>query len=402
MKPKKIQDVECDIVFAPSAKLGRYKMVHGDTDAMALLESLKGREVVVKGSLDDERAGESVVLCTTDRTFDVVVLETTNTCLLCRRQDGADKVVEGMFDHTQLLRAVPAKVDKKLDTILQRSSHPSHAPSSAPQPDQIEAVDLLEPAAKKAKKPPSQGTALYTTDQIIPQIRASKKEVLQALSKSPAALVDGTWRLSPKADVESALESLIRLGDSAMDLRSFTSEEAAVVLEPYHDPVAIACCIKAYCTEIQTDSAGGEGSKSNGQASVADTRLRVCPHKVAVSRAEQLFSVNESWPVKLFYEEWASMCPAFATPEPAMLLGIALVLDGGKTISYFPSKSLPLEPGDRFDAMFAKTKRWTKEDMTAFIEPITGTGQTLLQLLQRYTREFPVDGAPTYVPFSTC
>ncbi|CAE7255816.1 dscc1, partial [Symbiodinium sp. KB8] len=59
---------------------------------------------------------------------------------------------------------------------------------------------------------------------------------------------------------------------------------------------------------------------------------------------------------------------------------------GETLLECYPEDELPLDAKERFAALFTKQTEWAKEQIQPFVDPITGPGRTLVDLLLRFTR----------------
>eukprot|EP01064_Diplonema_japonicum_P033095 TRINITY_DN6443_c0_g1_i1.p1 TRINITY_DN6443_c0_g1~~TRINITY_DN6443_c0_g1_i1.p1 ORF type:complete len:356 (+),score=65.59 TRINITY_DN6443_c0_g1_i1:54-1070(+) len=338
MPPK----IECDIVIGPGVKMNNLKMVQGDDAMIERLSKLEGKEVYIKG--DPSEPG--MVMCTEDSTYEITTLETTNSCMLCKRQDGEDKIILGMADHTAVVKRIPGCIASDLKKLLEKGR--------------------------------------YNTQQIVSRLKASEAEIKSALHNSPAVFHEDAWVLCDKSDTEHALETLLRIGDAVMDLDRFTQEESIEKLKEYHEEIVLLSVVKSFCTE-------------------ADDKpfFKVSAEKVARCYAGHLFAATPTWPLETFMSEWVSCCPAFVVPTETMLKGFALIKPAKpeRTITYFPSVDLPGTPEERFAKLFDAMPQWEPELLKYYIQPLVGPGTAEAQLISRYTREFTIGGKQMYVPF---
>eukprot|EP01063_Lacrimia_lanifica_P019710 TRINITY_DN27155_c0_g1_i1.p1 TRINITY_DN27155_c0_g1~~TRINITY_DN27155_c0_g1_i1.p1 ORF type:complete len:377 (+),score=108.67 TRINITY_DN27155_c0_g1_i1:60-1190(+) len=376
MPPKK--RVECDIMFAKECTGPdvTYKMLQGDAELLKWLPTMKGEEVVLKGSpADEETDGGGAVLCTKGGTYEVTILETTNTCLLCKRSDGAEpRVIQGSVSETQVLKRIPPDVKRKLTRMLAEGGIESEAAS--------------EPSSKRARH--------YTTEELVGSIRASRDEVVAALAASRAVEdADGCWKMVSEVQVEECLETLLRIGAMEFDLTGFHYGKAMAVLSEYHDGVVVLACLKAFTEQVP--STDGEG-KDKGDA---EQQHCLSSKQVCLLHARKLFAERDLWDFEKFKEAWVSACPSEVVPAAAMLDGVAVMhsAKGAASVQYFPSDALPLTAKERVAAMFRVMDKWPKRVMEIYLQPLVGPGLKLTQILSRHTREFPVEGVPTCVPF---
>ena len=376
--------VRCDIMLGDDCETREYKMLQGDPALLKVLQAMGGEEVVVKGggagSGPGARESDGVVVCTGDKTFEMTVLETTNTCLLVRRcDDPVTKTVTGRIEETQVARRVPPQqMRAQLKRVLEAGEGEGESGGDA------DAAD-----AKRVR---------YSTAELLPMLQGSRKEVEAELAAAEGVVqVGGVWHAARRSDVDDCYETFVRLAGVDLELDGFGEAEALAALGEYHGVVESKAVLKQFCGGVAVPAKEGEG-EGGGGAGDGPVRLRVDLRAVALFRAGQLFLVNATWPLDKFMEEWAACCPPFVTPEEGMLLGFALVAK--KSVQHFPSASLPLTAEARFEEMFKVLKRWDEAHLMCYVEPLVGPGVTREQLLAKYTREFPIHGKRTFVSFA--
>ena len=189
----------CDVVFGDTCHDNQFRMLQGDPALLKLLGNMAGSEVVLKGSARDDANG--VVLCTEDSTYEMTVLETTNTCMLTQRHDNVDedKRIVGMVEETHVVKRIPHKAAEPLSALL----------------DHVEArVAGSDRKRRKVESAEGSMTAagFHSTDSLVPLLQASKAEICDALNAAPNIVShEGAWRKVISEHTEECLETFIRM-----------------------------------------------------------------------------------------------------------------------------------------------------------------------------------------------
>jgi len=79
----------------------------------------------------------------------------------------------------------------------------------------------------------------------------------------------------------------------------------------------------------------------------------------------------KSLPMSEFMPAWSALCPEeMRPPKEEHLSGLVvrtITPIGVEYLKYFPQSSLPTDPRERFNRLFAEQPRWTLEEITPFI-----------------------------------
>eukprot|EP00756_Hemistasia_phaeocysticola_P067396 Hpha_TRINITY_DN9940_c0_g1::TRINITY_DN9940_c0_g1_i1::g.140526::m.140526/K11271/DSCC1, DCC1; sister chromatid cohesion protein DCC1 len=348
----------------------------------ALLEQVRrlskeGGRLCLKG-----KAGQGAMLCTEDKTFKVQRVENTNTLLVAPRVDAGPQVVVASLGQTFELLPTPPPLEH-LRQIL-RESEVGEANLVEEQGEGCE-----EPAAKR----PRRGHTTSELENIVP---CSNVELRKALADT-AVQHDGLWCSVSEGLLDECLESLLRIGGAELDLMGgFTWAQAEGSLGDLHPIVAVRGCVTKFCSRAP----GGDEKKIEVDPDA--TKFVLSPERVAGQRARQLLDRNASWGFESFMEQWTALCPPGVKPQKEWLGGRARLIltetGAPRQVKKFEESLLPRDPARRFTSLFGEEKRWTREDIEPYLNPIAGTGQSVDQLLRQHTRKYKVGDSTVYVP----
>lgn len=416
-----------------------------------LLDSVKAGDVVIKGATQ-----EDAVLCTSDKTFALKVVETTNTLLLLPPQGELDEDFAAIPSLPTPGRDASAIRDVGLQTQLQKSAAAKDYPpltATATVGAHLELVEIMPcldklpellgrpynfehdeeqqqaaagqgvddmdtdwPASVAAAGPGS--TALqrqqgpFTLEQLLQRVQASCAELLAELQRLQAVQFGPHWRLVDSAYLGSVLEMLLV---SAME-RGWSLQEPMALqdvleaLQPEgYKPVIIQHCLHVYGRSAAQDASAGadaatasSSGSSNSDSYVLDER-QVCLHY-----ARKLLRQQAVWLLHAFLPAWEQEVPGGCwSPQEEMLAGEALVLQADPLegisearVRHLPASQLPSTPSARFAALFAAQPRWTREQLDPYLAGLKVPGQTVEILLLKYARasqRSPTDATVVFV-----
>eukprot|EP00741_Cyanophora_paradoxa_P009940 tig00000157_g9629.t1 len=343
-----------------------------------VLGELRDGIVSIRGSEDEE-----AVLCTSSRTFQLRLVESSNTTLLFRprgESDDAEKkgaeVTSAVTGHLEIVEIAP-RTEKLRRLLLER-------PYAGPEPDAVRRLDdgaLDEAAEEPAEADGAEGAGegrrvrrrtgegrpqrrgLYTFAELRGHVQASDEQLRAALRELHAFEVDGYWRvLDPNALRE------------AMDLLLLTAVERDWRL----DELSLREALEALASDV--DALVLEHTGAGGDL------FRVDLDRVCVFRARQLLAAGPRMRLDDFVEAWRGCVPEGARPDLALLRGLAITEGAGPDAF-------------RFAALFRQRARWALADLEPYVRGLVQPGQTLEQLLLKHTRasrDLAQRGAPIY------
>ncbi|KXZ53306.1 hypothetical protein GPECTOR_7g1200 [Gonium pectorale] len=359
-----------------------------------LLQEIVEKGVVVKGAEDEE-----AVLCTSQRTYAMKLVETTNLQLLVRPSETAAQfrsadsaepiqVAATSGSHIELVEVAP-----RLGPLRRLLWERPYGPQ-----DEGEGADGDgDTAMAEAEGPGGRRAAGYTFDELLAEVQASPAELRAALAAEGAVELDGRWRAVEGGYLGELLEMVLLTAQQAgMPLGALRGGELLEALraDGYH-PNVVGHCLTVYARRVD---AGAAGSAEAGPAAAGDGVWAVDETKVCIHFAHKvLAAARGSMPLQDFTAAWARAVPAGMSPRPDMLAAEALVDGTGPEarISAFPAAALPHEPAERFAALFRRRPRWEWTHLEPYLAGLKVPGQSVEALLIRFARASqPTPDAP--------
>ena len=356
-----------------------------EVDSEEMLQCIKRGGAVIK-AVDPT---DKVVLCTTDKTFAVKSVETSNSVFLvedastlstAKRQkldtDGNDddKENEGQVlrESQDIVGGTPGpmtqmeKADrdettrgihictivnenweiehiapdvKKLDEML-RSCPFGEADLDDSREEAEVKIDVLEEATEDRQ-------AGFTLNELKQSIQASEVELLEALHDSDAIEIGERWGLVSQEYLDALVDVLVSKvsPSAALPMKEVLNSMAS---EGFGHP-AVGQIVLRFLT-------GGETSKLNVK-------------RVSRFYAKKLLQKRSKWKLDHFLQEWEKVLPVGVVPQIDMLEGLVLkeILGYETEISYLDISLLPREPKERFEMLFQKKERWPAKELKPFL-----------------------------------
>jgi len=312
------------------------------------------------------REDDSVVLCAQDKTYDIKEAETSNSLFLVPQLDVLDsiqnegertlayKTVDGIF-HTYLevLESQPRL--KRLNTLLEKNPY-------------------------REKSPNSESQIGYTVSQLLEEVQASEQELIDALQQCEAVRVDGEWFLLDRDYQMKVLSYILRYFDEeSWKFDCVQKAPTVTALEELVPKEISRQVFDMYCSPLE----GGE----IGEYSLDKD-------KVCRFYGDFLLAANVKFKLSEFLDMWQKAVPEGITTELSQLKGLMLVDEKVEppTIRRFTEASLPEGVNDRLNILFKARERWTLQDISPFVAPLTTPKLNVNALLTKYARPLNVQG----------
>ncbi|XP_054897854.1 sister chromatid cohesion protein DCC1 [Poeciliopsis prolifica] len=361
-----LSTVHC-LSFGDNVSSADYCLMELDETLCKHIES--GESLVIRGD-KDERA----VLCSSDKTYDLKIADTSNLLLLvpgCRTPDQlTDKQDSTHVVHTQIwgfcnsyweLRKQRPKL-KKLKKLLMANSY--EGPAIRGQEENTE--------------------NRYTMEDLLERVQASEEELKTHLEKIHACQIDGYWRVLDFDYEMKLLGHVTQLVDSESwsfnKVPLHTSLEELAPLEPRE---MIEHCLNCY----------GKRYIENGEVFYELHEDRVC-RGLALMLLQNAVKFN----LKEFQDVWQQSVPEGMSTRLEQLKGVALVdrTSCPETISLLRVEDLPEDTVERFNHLFSLREKWTEDDITPYIQDLCGEKQTTGALLTKYARSSMQNGVKVF------
>ncbi|CAL7934603.1 unnamed protein product [Xylocopa violacea] len=329
-----------------------------------LMESInKGDSLKFQGDKQD-----SVVLCTKNRTYNVIEAETSNSYLLIKKLD--------LFQQTNVDTNDWIIKDRNISGIF----HTYYEVKEC-EPKLEKLLTVLEPTSFKGKEYESSipQELLYNWHRLQNEIQASEDELTQALSDQLIVNIDGYFRLiSFESEVQSLTFMLDLFDENSWEIDEVDKEVTYDSLKDFVIEPVFEILFKKY-TDIS------DKSKKDGSPLHRYNEKECC--KIL---AKVLLAASPVTEYKQFMESWRIGTPEKMEPKEEYLGGIALIKWNSssmkKEVVSFLESDLPKDINERFNELFKTKDRWTVEEIVPYIMNLTTHKMNVNALLTKYAR----------------
>ncbi len=354
------------------------------------LEDIACGGAVIKASAPDDK----VVLCTSDRTFSLKSVETSNSVFLVN--DAANLAKSGVGTGAEAGSALTQMENAdEADKIEVCAIKGEHWEIEQIAPDLSALVDILSRHAYGASDDARSSDDIGSADEgasgcslgeLLEGVQASEAEVVAALRDRNALLLDGRW-YSVEEDFSAAMIDVLvsKVSENGWPLHAIPIVPAldAMAAEDFRRELALHC--------IQTFGTGPASLDAIGsQVTGSLDPVRVCRHY-----AQRLLRATPKWRLASFLDQWQSTVPVGVEPRPEMLDGLVLYDRGAGDITYMPG--LPEQPSRRFDVLFSHRERWHAEDLRKFVGGmVVPPGKDVEAVIEEHLHAYQSAGVTMY------
>ncbi|XP_062985979.1 sister chromatid cohesion protein DCC1 [Elgaria multicarinata webbii] len=367
VNPEELLPVVQCLSFSAQADAAECCLLQLEPDLCAELEA--GRSLVIRGDRD-----EHAVLCSTDKTYDMKIADTSNTLLFipgCEtpEQFSVDKPTSNIL-HTQIagfsnnfweLRRCRPKL-KKLRKLLMEN--PYEGPDSE-----------KERASTKSK---------YTTEDLLDQVQASEEEIMHQLEVLKACQVKGYWRILDF--------------DYEMKLLNHVTQLIYTESWPF-SKVPLSTCLQEL-GPLEPKEMIEHILVSYGRKCIDEgaTYFEMNEEKICRGIAQMLLQNSIKFSLSEFQEVWQQSVPEGMTTRQDQLKGLALVDHSSRpeTIFLLNVEDLPEDNQERFNSLFSTREKWTEAEIAPYIQDLCSEKQTIGTLLTKYARSSMQNGLKVY------
>ncbi|XP_012707485.2 sister chromatid cohesion protein DCC1 [Fundulus heteroclitus] len=361
-----VPTVQC-LSFGDNVSSADYCLMELDETLCRHIEA--GDSLVIRGDKD-----EHAVLCSSDRTYDLKIADTSNLLLFvpgCRTPEQLTDSRDGSrVEHAQIwgfcnsyweLRKQRPKL-KKLKKLLMEN--PYEGPSLGGQEENTE--------------------NRYTMADLLERIQASEEELKTHLETTHACQIEGYWRMLDFDYEMKLLGHVTQLVDSeSWSFNKVSLQTSLEELAPLEPREMIEHCLNCY----------GKRYAENGEVFYALHEDKVC-RGLALMLLQNAVKFN----LREFQDVWQQSVPEGMSTRLEQLKGVALVdrTSRPETISLLRVDDLPEDTVERFNQLFSLREKWTEDDITPYIQDLCGEKQTTGALLTKYARSSMQNGIKVF------
>jgi len=344
------------VSFTTSMMGEEIKLLEVTKDVAECLKS--GDILTIRG---DE--SENAVLCSSNKTFDIKEAETSNSLMML------DKVT------------LPANIEK---TTSDRKLGWSTVGGVFHK--YVEIIEI-RPKLRKVKEVLSQN--LYNEDtrregkkgkslsDLLETIQASEEELRQGLQHYECVCVGGSWFMLDQDYQMMVLSRILKFFDeNSWKFDLVHKIETVEALSELVNEEIVSQVFDLYCDKLESDD------------------FKLNREKVSRFFGDFLLAANSGYVLPEFLEMWQKAVPEGVETNIDQLSGLVLV-DNEKSppiIKRFSEEDLPCNIIDRLGILFSARERWTLNEISPFIEPLTTKKLNVNALLTKYARPLNVDG----------
>lgn len=342
-----------------------------EVDQTILKDIKQGQTVCFRGQKDD-----SATLCTSSKTYDVKMKETSNTLLLLPDLKLSDHMPSD--GATQILRPEVKAVQstylevkttrprlKRLQLLLGENTY--------------NGWEYEEDEFHQGKK--------YTFAELLDEIQASEEELLRELKKLHCCEIKDYWRMLNFDFLVRVVEEILKLVEQqSWTIDLVPENECCDILQELYPRNVVSHVLSAYADNVTNDD-----NESIGMCRLNEDRI-------CRMFAEIIAKASERFHLENFLSIWQQSVPDGMSTALYQLEGLGLV-DRDSTPSvfrYFPVSNLPEDAEELFNVLFREKAKWTLGEITPYVKHMATDKLTVGSLLMRHARGSTENGIKVY------
>ncbi|KAJ5079799.1 sister chromatid cohesion protein dcc1-related [Anaeramoeba ignava] len=363
-----------------------YLLLEISEDVLENLQKTQGK-LYFKGNED-----ENIVLCSNDKTFEVKNAESTNSLFLIphKIKNENNKL---LVEESNLSQNDIHILD--IDSIQIISKHNSNIELNQTSPKLHKLRELLNQNKykginKNGERIENTDANMYSFDDLLDNIQASKKEIEKYLLDLNAFEFHGKWQVLDTSFQNELLDMIL----STIEENNWSLENVL-----YSDCVQALNLMENIKYEERIIQHGLESLSKTPRSLVSKNQdiYSLDSEKICQFRAKQLFQKQKKWVVDKFMDEWEEIVPFGISPNLSMLKKFIIYENMEDTesidntnlnsIRYIDLDQLSHIVEERFEQLFTIKKEWGGEEIQPFLDQIIGPNQTLESLLLKNSRK---------------
>jgi len=344
------------VSFTTSMMGEEIKLLEVTKDVAECLKS--GDILTIRG---DE--SENAVLCSSNKTFDIKEAETSNSLMMLDKVTLPANIEKTTSDRKLGWSTVGGVFHKYVEIIEIR-----------PKLRKIKEVLSQNLYNEYTRREGKKGKSL---SDLLETIQASEEELRQGLHHYECVCVDDSWFMLDQDYQMMVLSRILKFFDeNSWKFDLVHKIETVEALSELVNEEILSQVFELYCDKIEKDD------------------FKLNREKVSRFFGDFLLAANSGYVLPEFLEMWQKAVPEGVDTNIDQLSGLVLV-DNEKSppiIKRFSEEDLPCNIIDRLGILFSARKRWTLNEISPFIEPLTTKKLNVNALLTKYARPLNVDG----------
>jgi len=344
------------VSFTTSMMGEEIKLLEVTKDVAECLKS--GDILTIRG---DE--SENAVLCSSNKTFDIKEAETSNSLMMLDQVILPTNIEKTTSDRKLGWSTVGGVFHKYVEIIEIR-------PKLRKVKEVLSQNLYNEDTRREGKKGKSLSDLLET-------IQASEEELRQGLQHYECVCVGDSWFMLDQDYQMMVLSRILKFFDeNSWKFDLVHKIETVEALSELVNEEIVSQVFDLYCDKLESDD------------------FKLNREKVSRFFGDFLLAANSGYVLPEFLEMWQKAVPEGVDTNIDQLSGLVLV-DNEKSppiIKRFSEEDLPCNIIDRLGILFSARERWTLNEISPFIEPLTTKKLNVNALLTKYARPLNVDG----------
>jgi len=344
------------VSFTTSMMGEEIKLLEVTKDVAECLKS--GDILTIRG---DE--SENAVLCSSNKTFDIKEAETSNSLMMLDKVTLPANIEKTTSDRKLGWSTVGGVFHKYVEIIEIR-----------PKLRKIKEVLSQNLYNEYTRREGKKGKSL---SDLLETIQASEEELRQGLHHYECVCVDDSWFMLDQDYQMMVLSRILKFFDeNSWKFDLVHKIETVEALSELVNEEILSQVFELYCDKIEKDD------------------FKLNREKVSRFFGDFLLAANSGYVLPEFLEMWQKAVPEGVDTNIDQLSGLVLV-DNEKSppiIKRFSEEDLPCNIIDRLGILFSARERWTLNEISPFIKPLTTKKLNVNALLTKYARPLNVDG----------
>ncbi|PRP86995.1 sister chromatid cohesion protein DCC1 [Planoprotostelium fungivorum] len=340
-----------DITIPSSFDSEKIRLFEVDEDLLSRLSN-GSTQLVMRGD-----GASEAVLCSSNTTYLLRTVESTNTTLLFRQHQNIDpKEKHG----TNIIPEAVSSVDHHIELV-----------KIQPKLQMLRTM-LYECPYRGSNEMEGEGNR-YSRDDLRKRVQASDAEVEEALKDLGAFEIQGHLRVfAPEYESELTDTILAEIASNDMQIDGFSEESVTDAVENGSggeiDRGDIRLCLRNFTKNSQRPKC-----------------LALDPQRVAVHKANQLFKIKKIWNLDDFIAQWEAYMPhGLGAPQLDFIGGVAIT--DKNSIEHYPKWQLAGDQRTRIRQLFQKKQFWKTQEIAPYVSDIVPPGATTDQFMLKVAR----------------
>ncbi|CAH1774948.1 unnamed protein product [Owenia fusiformis] len=360
----------CDVqpmaqCFTFSEDLGNdsFKLMELNPDMLATIKA--GDSLVIRGDESD-----CAVICTNNKTYELKEAEISNSLLLIPTVMFPDQmenkeetlenrqVVSIMHDYLELRPCKPRL--QKLRQLLEECPYKG----------------ILEDAEGQSGKK-------FTYSVLQDMVQCSNTELDAALKQLNACKIQEYWRVTDFEYLIKVLTNITNLcTENDWPIDRIPLQEVSQQLEDdgTFARVVVEHVLTSFGTPVNSDT--------DMETDAGPSFYKLDEDKMCRLYADMILRDTKKFNFQEFMDAWQQCVPEGMKTDEFQLQGLALIDrdSSPEIITYFPVENLPDEVDERFTKLFTQKEKWTKDEITPYINDLATEKIGVGSLLMKYAR----------------